>query len=209
MAAGNQFFDLWTIMTANSHEICVFLRSKAGVRASNLSLSYFSVAAWAERFRAQSKTLLFLVQQANNSSLLQTRETKAFSQLRPNDTWEIIFRVIDAVIKTVEKCELQRLIEQFRDILWVNSRQLMGTSTKRLAPEAGLEPATRRLTAGCSTIELLWNKVSFLTPQPCQQQECKPNKQRILQGQTSVVKRFLHHPFSNEPYLACLVLYSF
>ena len=27
----------------------------------------------------------------------------------------------------------------------------------KLAPEAGLEPATRRLTAGCSTIELLWN----------------------------------------------------
>jgi hypothetical protein len=26
----------------------------------------------------------------------------------------------------------------------------------RVAPEAGLEPATRRLTAGCSTIELLW-----------------------------------------------------
>ena len=25
-----------------------------------------------------------------------------------------------------------------------------------MAPEAGLEPATRRLTAGCSTIELLW-----------------------------------------------------
>ena len=26
-----------------------------------------------------------------------------------------------------------------------------------LAPEAGLEPATHRLTADCSTIELLWN----------------------------------------------------
>jgi hypothetical protein len=26
-----------------------------------------------------------------------------------------------------------------------------------LAPETGLEPVTRRLTAGCSTIELLWN----------------------------------------------------
>ena len=31
------------------------------------------------------------------------------------------------------------------------------TLAQRLAPEAGLEPATRRLTAGCSTIELLWN----------------------------------------------------
>ncbi len=27
----------------------------------------------------------------------------------------------------------------------------------KLAPERGLEPLTRRLTAGCSTIELLWN----------------------------------------------------
>jgi hypothetical protein len=26
------------------------------------------------------------------------------------------------------------------------------------APQAGLEPATLRLTAGCSTIELLWNR---------------------------------------------------
>ena len=26
-----------------------------------------------------------------------------------------------------------------------------------VAPERGLEPLTRRLTAGCSTIELLWN----------------------------------------------------
>ena len=26
-----------------------------------------------------------------------------------------------------------------------------------VAPEVGLEPTTRRLTAGCSTIELLWN----------------------------------------------------
>ena len=26
-----------------------------------------------------------------------------------------------------------------------------------VAPQAGFEPATLRLTAGCSTIELLWN----------------------------------------------------
>src|SRR6266446_6452470 len=30
-------------------------------------------------------------------------------------------------------------------------------SFEKLAPEAGLEPATPRLTAACSTIELLWN----------------------------------------------------
>ena len=28
-----------------------------------------------------------------------------------------------------------------------------------MAPEAGLEPATDRLTADCSTIELLWNEM--------------------------------------------------
>lgn len=31
---------------------------------------------------------------------------------------------------------------------------------KTMAPETGLEPVTRRLTAGCSTIELLWNLLS-------------------------------------------------
>ena len=30
-------------------------------------------------------------------------------------------------------------------------------SNRKMAPETGLEPVTRRLTAGCSTIELLWN----------------------------------------------------
>ena len=28
---------------------------------------------------------------------------------------------------------------------------------KKMAPEGGLEPTTDRLTADCSTIELLWN----------------------------------------------------
>lgn len=32
----------------------------------------------------------------------------------------------------------------------------MGCLLEKLAPEAGLEPATRWLTASCSTIELLW-----------------------------------------------------
>ena len=32
-----------------------------------------------------------------------------------------------------------------------------GRSHERLAPEEGLEPSTHRLTADCSTIELLWN----------------------------------------------------
>ena len=31
-----------------------------------------------------------------------------------------------------------------------------------MAPEAGLEPATHRLTADCSTIELLWNSKFFV-----------------------------------------------
>ena len=36
-----------------------------------------------------------------------------------------------------------------------------------MAPEAGLEPATLRLTAACSTIELLWNsEAGRLTKHP-------------------------------------------
>jgi hypothetical protein len=31
----------------------------------------------------------------------------------------------------------------------------------KLAPEAGFEPATSRLTAGCSTVELLWNQTDI------------------------------------------------
>src|SRR6266581_1751034 len=38
------------------------------------------------------------------------------------------------------------------------------SSSKKMAPEAGLEPATRRLTAGCSTIELLWNSDRWFVP---------------------------------------------
>ena len=37
-------------------------------------------------------------------------------------------------------------------------------NNNRMAPEAGLEPATFRLTAGRSTIELLWNKAALLRP---------------------------------------------
>ena len=35
-------------------------------------------------------------------------------------------------------------------------------SPSGVAPQAGLEPATLRLTAGCSTIELLWNRSQLL-----------------------------------------------
>src|SRR6185436_15286518 len=38
---------------------------------------------------------------------------------------------------------------------------------RRVAPETGLEPVTRRLTAGCSTIELLWNQLA--APSTCGQ----------------------------------------
>ena len=30
-----------------------------------------------------------------------------------------------------------------------------------MAPQVGLEPTTYRLTAGCSTIELLWNLLGY------------------------------------------------
>ncbi len=34
-------------------------------------------------------------------------------------------------------------------------------SAKKMAPKVGLEPTTHRLTADCSTIELLWNQVAY------------------------------------------------
>ena len=45
---------------------------------------------------------------------------------------------------------------------------------KKLAPEAGLEPATRRLTAGCSTIELLWMQSRKLPTVMNQRPSVKP-----------------------------------
>src|SRR5271170_3955483 len=36
------------------------------------------------------------------------------------------------------------------------TKEAQTASKLLLAPETGLEPVTRRLTAGCSTIELLW-----------------------------------------------------
>ena len=38
-----------------------------------------------------------------------------------------------------------------------DERSVVRNSLKRLAPQAGFEPATLRLTAGCSTVELLRN----------------------------------------------------
>jgi hypothetical protein len=35
--------------------------------------------------------------------------------------------------------------------------QLFDNQLSKMAPEVGLEPTTHRLTADCSTIELLWN----------------------------------------------------
>ena len=36
-------------------------------------------------------------------------------------------------------------------------------SEDTMAPQVGFEPTTYRLTAGCSTVELLWNAICILT----------------------------------------------
>ena len=64
---------------------------------------------------------------------------------------------------------------------------------QHLAPEAGLEPATRRLTAGCSTIELLWNsdpsfRPILFRPDP-QELPWDPTEGRNLLGSPGAVKR--------------------
>ena len=61
-----------------------------------------------------------------------------------------------------------------------------------MAPETGLEPVTRRLTAGCSTIELLWNP---LTTGPAGLTLCpstgRATGTRNVQTRFPSVKRFL------------------
>ena len=61
----------------------------------------------------------------------------------------------------------------FAPVVGVEPRQLQGTELsgeKELAPQVGLEPTTLRLTAECSTIELLRSKTGgickFITPKP-------------------------------------------
>src|SRR5436309_1096857 len=64
-----------------------------------------------------------------------------------------------------------------------------------MAPEAGLEPATRRLTAGCSTIELHWN--SKINPHGSHSRPvgipsysfAGPQRRQTRQGNTRLVKR--------------------
>ena len=51
-----------------------------------------------------------------------------------------------------------------------------------MAPEVGLEPTTRRLTAGCSTIELLWKlkwRRNLTTRYGCVKQFCLAATQRV------------------------------
>src|SRR5439155_24391935 len=48
-------------------------------------------------------------------------------------------------------------MRQTKEIMAATQNFVLIRNQRRLAPEAGLEPTTRRLTAGCSTIELLWN----------------------------------------------------
>ena len=47
-------------------------------------------------------------------------------------------------------------VMEVRFLPWPDWNSRYPATIQELAPEAGLEPATRRLTAGCSTIELLW-----------------------------------------------------
>src|SRR4030042_549688 len=48
-----------------------------------------------------------------------------------------------------------------------NKKARVSLASVLLAPRAGLEPATSRLTAGCSTIELPWNGRHVKDILPC------------------------------------------
>src|ERR1700739_3658028 len=64
-----------------------------------------------------------------------------------------IFSLNSAYLKlrtSLGNTESQRIQEKTR-------RNIGSKGRKKLAPEVGFEPTTSRLTAGCSTIELLWN----------------------------------------------------
>ncbi len=52
----------------------------------------------------------------------------------------------------------------------VNRNNLLYGIRKEMAPRAGFEPATNRLTAGCSTAELPGNDAQSLTKEPIAKQ---------------------------------------
>src|SRR5690242_15325177 len=66
-----------------------------------------------------------------------------------------------------------------------------------MAPEEGLEPSTSRLTAACSTIELLWSRRPPLAG--CFPAENRSTGTRNLQTEVPIVKRFCL-------FLGCLAL---
>ena len=52
---------------------------------------------------------------------------------------------------------LAAITDSFTDSGRPSVKKAPKTGAKIMAPEEGLEPSTTRLTAACSTIELLWN----------------------------------------------------
>ena len=103
------------------------------------------------------------------------RRALAFQLLGRVGTWvdlpEVLVKAQQALRKaqSVESREAAAFLEQYcrarnlspDDATVTDLLSLTESATSRsiavLAPEVGLEPTTRRLTAGCSTIELLWN----------------------------------------------------
>ena len=64
----------------------------------------------------------------------------------------------------VTSCPLEKIATHSQDACYcVLERE---SAEKKMAPKVGLEPTTDRLTADCSTIELLWNPKSAWNVRP-------------------------------------------
>ena len=83
--------------------------------------------------------------------------------LAPNERPGTIFagefpaNLVDPVVRAETHLEILRMADVELPFWILQNISPVHIKETELAPERGLEPLTRRLTAGCSTIELLWN----------------------------------------------------
>ena len=80
----------------------------------------------------------------------------AYSEAGPLKTADQIEELLIQEMRLLGNTSMHQLELTGRILDDVGPIHLACCSTIKLAPETGLEPVTRRLTAGCSTIELLW-----------------------------------------------------
>jgi hypothetical protein len=132
------------------------LAHEVGVLSTTTAFGKTVVAAW------------LIAQRGINTLVLVHRQASVTRTLRAGSSWRTVGRLLDETIKKpygmVDDSENAGAVVD-PDIV-IAADFIVPQRPGKLAPKAGLEPATRRLTADCSTIELLWNPSGQLIYKP-------------------------------------------